>query len=702
MKSHNNALDMRDSYRGPDLQLFFRDLRDDRRRKVTVKSWSTIKDVKDVISSILHIPSSSQRLFYGPLAALPNYRSLLDAGIDRSGETLLLDIQTETSNFSRLPDINIASSMIEQTPKRLQQLIQQTRRGLALGLKPQLVLDGSGGTYYMHDARKSPVAVFKPADEEPYAQNNPRGYVGGGSLREGIQPGQLCLREVAAYLLDHKGFSSVPMTTLAQARHPAFHSNGTRLNISQGGASLGNHSLTPKSKAEKALKKVGSFQAFVRAECTMDDLSSSKISKDEIHKIAILDLRLMNADRNSANLLCRRKSDNSLELVPIDHGYCLRSVCDVSWMDWCWLDWPQLKEPVSRKTKSYIMKLDIEKDVRLLRETLNIQGPELDYFRASNKLLQQGIKSGLTLYEIAILCCRNDNMGEIPSKLELLTEMATELSNLVVDNGKWHHTTASRAIADQLSPADDLLLKLKLKPSPRSNSLTSFGLYNQQEGVPTMTQSSGSDSSSDLGDDVATDQEECEEWAAAAVADVSMDKYIQPHHEFDHTLDHDGDESNSSLLSSSPKGFWHVRPGDQDSDSESVTWSPHISPQNCNKKIANIGLRNKLGGQGKPTVTFADSLSGSFLLPPPATVVTVDREQCFQESDSSFLSKPSGGSGGGMIRSKSTGAFLNNSITASSSFNNTGGDDIWASNFHKFVDLVIKQETSAAVAASKD
>ena len=77
----------------------------------------------------------------------------------------------------------------------------------------------------------------------------------------------------------------------------------------------------------------------------MDDLSPSKISKDEVHKIALLDIRLMNADRNAANLLCRiRPEDGSIELVPIDHGFCLRDVCDVSWMDWCWLDWPQMKE----------------------------------------------------------------------------------------------------------------------------------------------------------------------------------------------------------------------------------------------------------------------------------------------------------------------------------------------------------------------
>lgn len=110
-----------------------------------------------------------------------------------------------------------------------------------MGLKPDLVLDGSGGTYFLHDARKIKVGVFKPADEEPYAENNPRGHVriqgsketdhNAMSMRAGIKPGEACLREVAAYLLDHDSFTDVPMTTLAEARHPNFHSNGSMLNL---------------------------------------------------------------------------------------------------------------------------------------------------------------------------------------------------------------------------------------------------------------------------------------------------------------------------------------------------------------------------------------------------------------------------------------------------------------------------------------
>ena len=363
--SHNQALDRRDTYRGPDLMIFYRDLGDpqNRKRKILVKTWSTIQDVKYEISIKTQVPPQAQRLYYGPLVSLPNHRTLMDAGIYKHGETLLLDI-TQDRVFKEA-DLRIASSMSELTPRYLRDTIQQCRRGLAVGYKPELVLDGSGGTYFLHNARKVKIAVFKPADEEPYAENNPRGYVGGGTLREGIAPGQACLREVAAYLLDHGNFCNVPMTTLAEARHAAFHVNGTRLNVSQGGASVGSHSLTPHKNGinERCAQKVGSLQAFVKAECTMDDLSSSKINKDEIHKIALLDIRLMNADRNSANLLCRRRpEDGSIELVPIDHGFCLRDVCDVSWYDWCWIDWPQMKEVSARTSYLY----------HVLRATLSI------------------------------------------------------------------------------------------------------------------------------------------------------------------------------------------------------------------------------------------------------------------------------------------------------------------------------------------
>lgn len=734
------------TYRGPDLKLFVRDVRDrqGRKRAITVRSWSSIKDVKDVIRTLLQVPPSAQRLYYGPLLTsggeLPNHRTLHDAGIYRSGETLLLDIQTSShnsngysSNLRSTGDVSISSSMIDATPRRLRTIVQRARRGLALGLKPNLVLDGSGGTYFLHDAHKNHVAVFKPGDEEPYAENNPRGYLQQPgqhlSLREGIAPGEACIREVAAYLLDHDGFSGVPMTTLAEARHPAFNINGARLKVSEGGASVGWHSTTPNSPVKPAsMRKAGSFQEFIRCECTMDDLSPSKITAEEIHKIAILDIRVMNADRNSANLLCRRLPDNTLVLVPIDHGYCLRSVCDVSWMDWCWLDWPQMKEPLSDKSKMYILNLDIEADARLLRERLSICEDAIDNFRASSLLLKAGVKAGLTLYDIAIMCCRNDNMGEIPSKLESLSTMASELASIAVENERWHHSAASRALVEQLTPTHgyvvsrDRLSTKRFHKSVSSAEFTSFAnesmkrieLDNDRVAEfenlsPGRAQSSGSDSSTESVEAVVVD--DCEEWAAHIIADVSVELPSAPPRKArcSSVTSEDGD----SILSSSPKGFWSVAPGRSPpiSDDGSCTWSPQFSssPHGSEHSVGptpppllRLPRAESSKSDKRASVTFADLVPSCG---PPSTVSKFKPKAKLAMSFAGMTRTDFG-----MARSKSYSA-LSNSLDSSSCTSRarktpqaiglsgpfTEDFELYRMYFLKFIDLVVVRETTSAI-----
>jgi hypothetical protein len=182
---------------------------------------------------------------------------------------------------------------------------------LAYGIKPELVLDGSGGTYFLHDINKRKITVFKPADEEPFSINNPRGYVKSGtngistrgsssaygygdgndyantvdvseednmSMRAGIKPGEACLsREVAAYLLDEKGFSSVPMTTLVESKHLAFHYNGSMLKLNQGGAAIGSHSFIPSASMSMSMTST-SFSNTTSTGLSTSSLTSGSAS----------------------------------------------------------------------------------------------------------------------------------------------------------------------------------------------------------------------------------------------------------------------------------------------------------------------------------------------------------------------------------------------------------------------------------------
>ncbi len=141
----------------------------------------------------------------------------------------------------------------------------------------------------------SSVAVFKPEDEEPLAVNNPRG-IGSGlpplhtnngmkpapveGLRKGTIVGEGPVREVAAFLLDHDGFSGVPPTTLA--------------------CLVGGEIRSPKG-SEKV--KRGSLQAFVRSDGEAEEMGTSAFPVNEVHKITILDVRLGNTDRNGGATL---------------------------------------------------------------------------------------------------------------------------------------------------------------------------------------------------------------------------------------------------------------------------------------------------------------------------------------------------------------------------------------------------------------
>lgn len=627
--------------------------------------------------------------------------------------------------------------MNEITSKELRAKISQARRGLAVGLKPDLVLEGSGGTYFMKDASRNKIGVFKPADEEPYAENNPRGYLRQQpdddlALRAGIVPGESCVRELAAYLIDHDGFSGVPMTTLVEARHPAFNTNGSHLNVSQGGAAMGAHSIFPSATSVPSNKsKLGSFQEFVKHECTIDDVSPSKLSREEVHKIAILDIRIMNADRNAANLLVRRKPDDSLELVPIDHGYCLRSVCNVSWMDWCWLDWPQIKESLCDTHKDYIQNIDIEADACLLRDRLHLCQEAIDYFRASSTLLKAGVAAGLTLYDIAILCCRNDNLAEEPSMMERLFDMASELAHVAVENERWHHSAASRALVDQLVPRPHASLVDNSQARLFSRSISSIEMsklpsrpsdhsLNRDENLELMAALSDSDSSSDIAED-------CNEWAAELIADLTELKISpqgRPNRSFSVGSDDSSTEGNTE---GSAKGFWVIAPGSakaKQSEHDSVQWTPKISPRMnatnfeiehldlnlpiSNERVQNIRATNHMKS---PTVSFA--VNSRFIPPATVNVANYKSETLTKTNDDFDAHKNENGSNG-MIRSKSYSSLPATSVSRfqgrlfnllpslkGSPYKGSAEYDIYRNYFHKFIDLVIVRETTNALHHSK-
>jgi hypothetical protein len=381
-------------------------------------------------------------------------------------------------------------------------------------------------------------------------------------------------------------------------------------------------------------------------------------------------------------------------------------------------------QPLSERTRSYIMNLDIEADALMLKERLNICQEAIDIFRASNLLLKAGVQAGMSLYDIAILCCRNDNLGLVPSKLENLCSTAAELAHAAIENERWHHSAASRALEQQLSPCLQVqyLDRSALRSSHKYRSsgdlvvLGSLSLDDEDEDdedveeemlgefepstPPYMAQSSASDSSTDSNEFMQTEKEECEEWAAKLIANVDEEKATLPcrrGHRSSSVSSDDG--SSDSALSSSPKGFWYVRPGSTPSallDENSLSSSPRESLGSYMDQDIEPSPKPR-----KAVVSFADSLpTGPFL--PPSTVSV-------SKQSSQFLDLPMVYSG--MTRSKSYNV-LHRSHSGLSSFGPketvhdhkrqySRDQNMYRTYFLNFTDLVITREVSAATLTSR-
>jgi len=351
------------------------------------------------------------------------------------------------SPFSRRMSVPVINPIIRSKPKyfielldksneNLQRLIEQAKAGLFNEKSPELCEDGVGGVYFMKDACGSRIAVFKPQDEEPFNANNPKGYHPRrnslSSFKEGILIGEASVREASAFLLDHGSWAGIPPTGLAICEHPAFF-----LTQEPAGEDVG---INVKNQGKK---KLGSFQKYVIHDGNTEDKPMAFISQlpvDEVHKIAVLDIRLFNTDRHGGNILYRETVDDEGNtrhtLIPIDHGYTFPSTLGEAWF--VWQHWPQAKQKMSEKTLEYIRELDVEKDIKILLEQYPraFRKEHFRVLRISSMLLKSGAESGLSLFQISNIMCRLD-LKKL-SLLEQICEQATERSEGNEENF-WHH-----------------------------------------------------------------------------------------------------------------------------------------------------------------------------------------------------------------------------------------------------------------------
>ncbi|OQR94082.1 phosphatidylinositol kinase (PIK-E3) [Achlya hypogyna] len=265
----------------------------------------------------------------------------------------------------------------------------------AKGVAPLPIMDCTGGAYFLRSTSQRLVAVFKPSDEEPFAVHAPKAApTAVGPMRPGVPVGEMALRECVAYFADVDGFARVPRTVLVDAQHKGFHSDGP---------------------------KRGSCQMYVAHDCSADDIGAALFPRDDVHAIALLDLRLVNQDRHAGNLLVQRREGN--RLVPIDHGCTLPEYDAMGEAQFAWLFWPQSRQPLSAAAKAYVTRLNASKQLEAWQRAY----PEVVFPAKAALTLYLGtvfvqtcVATGLTVHEMGLLVVRDDLSA--PSQLERLVD----------------------------------------------------------------------------------------------------------------------------------------------------------------------------------------------------------------------------------------------------------------------------------------
>nr|AEV41104.1 phosphatidylinositol 3- and 4-kinase family protein [Oryza officinalis] len=302
---------------------------------------------------------------------------------------------------------------------RVKRLVDDVVTAIRSGVDPVPIGSGLGGSYYFRNISGDKVAIVKPTDEEPFAPNNPKGFVGRAlgqpGLKKSVRVGETGFREVAAYLLDHDNFANVPPTALVKITHSIFH-----INCPVNGGSPAH------DQKQQVSSKIASFQQFIAHDFDASDHGTSSFPVAAVHRIGILDIRIFNTDRHAGNVLVRKLDGGTgrfgcqTELFPIDHGLCLPENLEDPYFEW--IHWAQSSIPFSEEELEYIKNLDPMRDVAMLRRELPIiREACLRVLVLCTIFLKEAAASGLCLAEIGEMMTREfRGLEEEPSKLEVV------------------------------------------------------------------------------------------------------------------------------------------------------------------------------------------------------------------------------------------------------------------------------------------
>lgn len=275
-------------------------------------------------------------------------------------------------------------------------IVLKAEQAIEIGVFPERISQGSSGSYFVKDSKRTIIGVFKPKSEEPYGQLNPKWtkYVhkvccpccfGRGCLL----PNQGYLSEAGAYLVDTKlQLGIVPKTKVVWLVSETFNYSAIDRAKSRGKK----YALEKVPKVGRKFHriglppKIGSFQLFVKdykeAEYWLRRFEAEPLPENirkqfqsQFERLVILDYIIRNTDRGNDNWLVKYdetkyakkiESEESdwiddkqllIRIAAIDNGLAFPFKHPDEWraypFHWAWL--PQAKVPFSEETRNLIL-----------------------------------------------------------------------------------------------------------------------------------------------------------------------------------------------------------------------------------------------------------------------------------------------------------------------------------------------------------
>uniref|UniRef100_A0A8C2PFP6 Phosphatidylinositol 4-kinase type 2 n=1 Tax=Capra hircus TaxID=9925 RepID=A0A8C2PFP6_CAPHI len=272
-------------------------------------------------------------------------------------------------------------------------VVRQAELAIERGIFPERIYQGSSGSYFVKDPQGKIIAVFKPKNEEPYGQLNPKWTKWLQKLccpccfgRDCLVLNQGYLSEAGASLVDQKlELNIVPRTKITKLGSQIFHSLCVhRVKQHAEHLILKNNVKIRRHKRLSKPPTVGSFQLFVEsykdADYWLRRFEAEPLPENtnrqlllQFERLVVLDYIIRNTDRGNDNWLikydCPMDSSNSrdtdwvvvkepvIKVAAIDNGLAFPLKHPDSWRAypfyWAWL--PQAKIPFSQEIKDLIL-----------------------------------------------------------------------------------------------------------------------------------------------------------------------------------------------------------------------------------------------------------------------------------------------------------------------------------------------------------